>query len=209
MNTFKLTCLSLLATTSALVGQVIDTTPRDTDVLYWGPGGGTPYYGQSFTTPVGYNELSSFTFSLDDISGSTGSFVAKLAQWNPGSQTIIGAPIWTSAATSLQFNQGYVDYTFSVGASVTAGSSYLFYAEALSGDSYFTWAGRAANVYAGGSFFFNNGSEGSTWSTWSVPDSAFRAVFSNGAGAVPEPSTYGLIAAAGLLGLVALKRRKA
>ena len=188
-----------------------------------------PYdaYGQTFITPAGYNALTSFSWSLQSatVFGTDNvTFAAYVAKWDTAGLKISGGNLFTSTPRVLPpADQQWTTFTFSTGTPLKLDphQPYVIY---LSARPFFNGINGAANVAAnaydlGGDVYLGgNGYLGADFfqlstAPWIRPaneaagygqtDFAITARFS----AVPEPSTYTVIAA-GALCLTALLRHR-
>jgi hypothetical protein len=212
--------LGALLTLSASA-QVVDTTAtwNGTDSIAPFGESDTATYGQTFTATAGLNQLNNFTFWLNSGSGPDAvDFAAYVMEWDAILSRATGSILFQSAQQILPFNTpAMTPFVFNTGGLVLdASKQYIAF---LSASNFFDGSFGTANagylfddVYANGGFWFsNNGNDfGSlTSNQWEnfvgagVDDLAFRANFSV---PVPEPSTYGVIGAAALCGMVALRR---
>jgi hypothetical protein len=206
-----LACLGkvLLASASTTI-----TTPGDTEIHNFGwPN--TATYGQIFTAPVTDNNLDSWTFNLRKDGGNNCNFQFFVMGWNGSTAT--GSILYQSA-TAVVTSTSFQAFTFLPNLTLTPGGSYVAFINesGLNGTtaSSIQMQGSSANSYAGGDFrYLNNGDtfgqvSSSAWSTYSVPDMTFTAVFSS----VPEPTTFiaGALLALpfGLQGIRFLRNRK-
>lgn len=183
------------------------------------PGAAT--FGQTFTAVAGNTFMNSFTFHLKWNSDGDVKFNAYVSAWDGAK--ITGPLLYTSVMNTLPVGtSAFQPFTFSTGSlALTAGSQYVaFLSASLHFDSVpdvavFGWT--FTESYSGGNFvWMDNGSNFgalsiSSWNPVTNTDLAFTMEFSpagSGAGVVPEPSTYGLIGAMALLGLVAVRRMR-
>jgi len=198
----------------------------DTTATFGGEIGsfGTPNtatYGQTFTVGAD-NALNSFTMYLDSGWGGTLDFQAYVYAWN-GSRAV-GNALYTSATQHFD-NAGHAAFDFSTGGlNLASGQQYVAFltttgvANSGSASALMPYAGYGNDVYSGGDFvFFNNGNDfasltGQDWDFaggWG--DAHFKADFTAGISAVPEPAAWGmLIGGFGLAGgMVRSRARKA
>lgn len=180
----------------------------------------TETYGQVFRTPAGFAQIDRFTFWLGGSSGPDAvDFAAYIMEWNAPGARATGRILFTST----QQIRGvapifpYAPYVFDTGGLILDPARQ--YVAFLSSSSFLDGiAGTTAvstsftNTYAGGDLVFNNNGSSlaalttTSWGNNGPMDLNFRAEFSS-AVAVPEPSTYGLVGSALLIGAVAFRRR--
>jgi hypothetical protein len=216
----------LLAVTAH--AQVVDTTGTWNGSSSIAPFGepNTATYGQTFRTPVGSAQLNDFSFWLETgIGGGADGvdFAAYVMEWDPALTRATGSILFQSTQQLLPNPTAMTQVSFNTGGLLLDSSKQ--YVAFLSASNFFDGNAGTANmgyvgsdVYADGGFwFFNHGSNfgmltSSSWESFvggGVDDTAFRANFGPGQVAVPEPSTYGMVAAGALIGLVVLRRRGA
>lgn len=205
------------------------------DNTFNNPIGGTQDFAETFHTPdASHAQLDSLTLYLQGEAGGTpgGNFNAYVTEWNTSTQTVSGAPLWTSStASSLGISTSSpTAFTFSTGGlALNAADTYalvilLQSASGVGSDVVFS---THDNPYAGGNPYILSGaslSSGAGLSTLTSSsfetqfggpyDLAFSATFSGGAGVspVPEPATPGLLIGAGfalVAGYRHLRRRAA
>lgn len=198
----------------ALVGRpvaaqtTIDTTTGwngTSAIVAWGPSAGTPNYGQTFTVGAD-NVLDNFTFYLR---GDPFSFRGYVAQWTNGPG--IGPVLFQSAPVAL--GSSLQTYTFTTGGlGLTTGATYIAFVSAFglggSGRGAAGWSG--LDTYGGGGSTWNGSANYANWNAGvNGEDFPFRATFSPGGDAVPEP-TSALLFLPGLaaFGLVRLRKKK-
>ena len=174
--------IALLAQTpTAFADTIIGTTgPASTAV---GPLGTTSSFGESFNSPGG--TLSSFTFSsITDIFGTYATFVVA-----PFTGTTPGTPLY-SGTFALTTGSN----TFSnLNVATTLGTEYLAYLTVfgVTGDVITGAAFRANGSYAGGAFYFLNGTANPTGTAFdnrlTNDDLLFSATFTPAVNVTPGP----------------------
>lgn len=205
-----------LATAPAVAAQTTIGAPGGGEVRTWGVGN-TRFYGQTFTTPT-ENILNSFSLWLGRASPLSSTpppsinFRAYVYAWNNVARRASGSALFTSALTNHAASSStpFTQYAFGTGGlGLVSGKMYVMFIEAVSGSGGIFVQSNVKNDYKQGDFFFNNSTSPTT--TWSGPgfptatDLKFDATFS----AVPEPSTWILLATGlVLLGVGARTRRR-
>ena len=221
MRSFAKALVILAVASTASSAQQINLLPGGGSVGSWGSfgGGAGADWGQSFTTPTGYNQLDQFTFFFKG-NGAGLPFRAYVATFN-GATNTAGTMLFQSAITMGVNSATLAPFVFNTGGiAVTAGTKYFAFVDAsdyvASGGAAKSMGGEYADFgagYAGGDFLYNNGINGTFTNTqttgWTPKgDLVFNATFSSSAVvATPEPATLGLLAT-GLIGVVGVARRK-
>jgi hypothetical protein len=190
-------CSSLAAASAtAWAETVIDTTSAwdgsSTVCAFGRPN--TATYGQVVTVPSQDPVLDSFTFYINDFTGSgtTVVFRGEVYAWDGTKAT--GPNLWEGAPRTLPLLGTPQEVTFNTGGvQLNAGQQYVIFAsvskdyEQNADPSLGCWGYLNASVYNGGGFvFLNNGGDESQWTTipWDtffgngVDDLAFKASFS-------------------------------
>lgn len=216
-----LVSIASLGSISALAIPLIDTTGVSSGGLGSFGETNTATYGQTFTVTGAETVLDSFSFSFDDLNNPDAvDFAAYVYGWNGNRAS--GPQLYASSMLTSTNNGGSGGFeTFDIDTNslqLTSGSTYVAF---FSSSNFFdgntgtsSWRLSSSDVYAGGSFVFdNNGSNfGSlTTSNWdcatpciSGRDLLFTANFS--VAAVPEPGVL-FVFAMGLFGLISNRRR--
>ena len=222
---------SIAAAASVAGAQSINLPDNETPTFYFGKGGASATYGQTFTAPTGGNFLQTFSFWLGDDPQGLGTtnapsllFQAYVMQWDAANGHATGPVLYSSSVyggpTSL--SQRY-DFA-SPNVAVSAGTQYVAFLSASNSfgnivptDATALMETSLLGTYTGGAFVFtDNGSDFNSLSTnpWDFtgfgPDyqAHFAADFSaNAVSVVPEPSSLVLLVA-GLSTLMVLAVRK-
>ncbi|MBC9034685.1 PEPxxWA-CTERM sorting domain-containing protein [Sphingomonas sp. JC676] len=199
--------LALGLASAPAMAQDIDTTGTyGGDISSFGTPN-TATYGQTFTVGA-ENALNSFTMYLDSGSGGALNFQAYVYAWT-GSRAVGNALF---ASTTQQFNgSSYgnpVAFDFNTGSlNLVSGQQYVAFVTtagvANSGyaSAYMPFNGWGTDTYAGGDFvYFNNGTDFAqlTARNWDCTgcgfgDAHFKADFTAGISAVPEPAAWGML----------------
>jgi len=121
----------------------------------WGPSPNTDTYGQTFT--VGSDTLlGSFSFNIDNSSGLSIPYTARVYQWNSVTQRAVGPALFVSPISSVASTGSYQVVTATPGINLTSGLQYI---------ALFTTSGAWQGGVAPGAFFaaiFHNGGNGMT-----------------------------------------------
>ncbi|MBC8087250.1 MAG: PEP-CTERM sorting domain-containing protein [Phycisphaerae bacterium] len=209
--------------------QTISLPDNDSPTFGLGKGNATTTFGQTFTTPTGFNFLQSFSFWLsDDASlGATNPgdllFQAYVMQWDAANGHATGPVLYTSAVQSgpSAFSQRY---NFAATNTALNGSAqyvaFLSASEQLSNipgtDASAVMETSLLGTYTGGQFVYtSNGANfgllsTDPWEFTGFPEyqTHFEATFSNAAvSVVPEPASL-LLLVSGALMLFAIKRKR-
>ncbi len=179
-------------------------------------------FGQSFTVPTLAPQLSSFSLSFSNFfNGSALKFDAYLYAFDVANRRVTGSALWNFLNIAGSSNDFAFDTkTFATGnLTLSPGATYLFLVTtsgqtAIPADASNLVGANDTNAYADGSFWIasNSANTGALFAVGAfsavdgVTDANFSAVFLAGQQVVPEPSTI-LLTAAGLFGIIALRRR--
>lgn len=212
MKVAATTALALATLTAGAASAQTYTSTRGDNISFFG-GANTAIYGQVFNAPTG--SLSSWTFYNN--SSNTAGETFGIAAWN--GTTVVGSNLFTSATNVVSpdaTSAGFFAHTVSsINLNLSAGASYF---------AYFTVNGVASPVNditfegsstspLGGDFRFSNNNApaaGNTFSSYSVPNLRYTAVFTPSiAAAAPEPATWGMmILGFGIVGFAMRRRQK-
>jgi len=201
----------LALSASASAQGIINTIPQWDGVQFissWGVPN-TATYGQTITPTAGQTRLSSFTFQLNQTSGTAPQYQAFVYQWDTTNQRITGPALFGSSVFTAP-GAGFSPVTINTGNVVlTPGQQYvLFLTTSTVGgqpNSSYRYGSVANTAYTGGQFVFqNNGTNfgqlsTTNWSTIAI-DLAFQALVSaTNVGEKPCPGAIGRLPARQLL----------
>jgi PEP-CTERM motif len=221
-------CIALVFARS-MPAQAIDTTPGFAFNIGIGrfgeqfvSGETLETFGQTFRAPTGFTRMDDFTFWARASNGPDGiDFAGYLMEWNNATNRATGPILYQSTQRTLALGptSPFTPFVFTTGGILLDATkqyvAFLSSSAFLDGIEGYGFLGYLrADVYTDGkAVFLNSDSSLSSFTTapWGAPtpagvDLAFRANFA-AAGAVPEPSTYGLLGAALLGGAIVLRRR--
>lgn len=165
-------------------------------------------FGQSFTTAIGANALSSLTFYMNMEQGASLAVQLKVFAWN-GSDTT-GSALYTSGVRTISGTTATaMDFTPNV--TLGVGQQYIAFLTSVGlGNTNAQYAGMQVaqgDAYSGGSFYFQFSDANHNWINV-YQDTAFKMTLDAGVAAVPEPSSWALmIVGFGLVGGVLRRRR--
>lgn len=187
----------------------------------------TSTYGQTFLAPVD-PLMTDFSFHINASVATTLQFQGEVYQWsgpmqgNGGQAT--GAMLYQSAPTVLMGNGAFQTVTMTPNIMLTPGNQYVALLTISDPTNYAATIGTSiwallfnthgANNGGGGAVFYNNQNNhaalnSSTWDTFfDYGDMAWRANFTAGNVAVPEPGSVALLVGMGASGAGFLLRRK-
>jgi len=160
-------------------------------------------YGQTFTVPAGFPELTDFNLRLGYNFGGGLSFTACIMAWD--GKEAIGTVLYQSSATNIDSSaQGLNVIDFPIDSlTLTPGDTYVFFLLAAPGSGGPATAALAvtgdSNSYAGGNFVFtnSNGSISNLSTPWTQTDAAssfgdtvFSATFNPLVATTPPTITF-------------------
>ena len=199
-------CIGAAALLGTAHADIVVGTTHNDDIYYLGVSN-SQTYGQTFKAEDVV--LNSYSFNLNNFGNADQDLGFYLGTWTG---TGVGSILYTQSLF-IAAGSGDTDFTMSMDLNLTAGDEYIAFvstseASQLS-DTTISQAG-SSDAYTGGEFLFlNNGTDTSqwytgSWNSWSVPQTAFTATFSNGQSAVPAPAALLPMA----FGLINLARRR-
>jgi len=183
--------VALLALSAPASAQIIDTNPQWNGITFissWGVPN-TATSGQTITPTGAQTRLSSFTFQLNQQSGTAPQYQAFVYQWDATNQRITGSALFASSVFTAPSGATFTPVTINTGNVVlTPGQQYVLFltTSTITGQppgSYRYGALTNNTAYGGGQFVFqNNGTTFNQLSAnpWSsiAEDLAFQAIMS-------------------------------
>jgi hypothetical protein len=150
----------------------------------------TATYGQTITATASQTRLSSFTFQLNQTSGTAPQYQAFVYQWDATNQRITGSALFASGVFTAPSGAAFSPVTINTGSVVlTPGQQYVLFLSTSNqqpqANGSYKYGSVANTAYAGGQFVFqNNGANfnqlsTTTWTTIAI-DLAFQALISAG-----------------------------
>lgn len=209
LRTLLLSTAAVVLAGPVLASPLIDTFGAENSSVYsWGLPD-TAAYGQTFT--LGASEtVNNFSFRIND-GGSAIGYTAYVFAWDSGNAVTSGSALFSTSGTTSG-NGLMQTYTINTGSLALGSGMYVAFLQASSGGAA-SWGSTTNDVYAGGSFVFqNNGGDSSQWGSsgwttgWSTAADVSFAV--NGVpAAVPVAPALPLLAS-GIGALAVLRRRR-
>jgi len=199
--------LIVTASVSVAKADITVSTTHNDDIYYLGVSD-TQTYGQTFLA-LG-STLKSYSFNLNNFGTTDQDFGFYVGSWSGSG---VGSILF-SQSLSIAAGSGDLDFTLNPMLALTTGSEYIAFISTSDysqrADSLISQAG-SNDSYSDGQFLYiNNGTDtsqwyGNNWSSWTVPQSAFRATFATGS--VPAPGAV-LPMVCGLIGLARRSRKR-
>lgn len=189
----------LIAFPSAVSAQTIDTTTSwdgSSSISAWNTDV-TETIGQTITPTSSQTKLSSFTFELSQIGGSTPmQYQAFVYQWNGADKTTTGSALYASAVLTAPTGLAYTPVKISTGSlALTAGLQYIMFFTTTSvsqvSNGQYQFGKAPANAYLLGGIFYSGSSDFSSlgntqWADFG-PSLAFIATFGLASVSPPPP----------------------
>lgn len=199
--------LLALAAPRAVAQSTVTTEPVDATVTI---AVSSFAFGQSFAAPSA-SDAFLHSFSLAGATGTPGTFIARLYEFDPAAIRVVGPPLFTGSGVGQPPGLPIPFATFTPNVPLDPMRTYLFLIDSPSSFN-FTFFGTVP--YAGGAAFqaFGPDVPGAIWLDIGPGDIAFTATFGPApVSTVPEPATVATLGAGLLLlgGLAARRRRRA